>query len=224
MAVEVDFQGYIFLNKELPPTRQRRLAIKTPAKSLWEVLIETADEDEYEVDEDASDHANIPEIPVNVFVHNPLHELESLAWVGIKMIADRRIIGVDNGKKRPHAYNHLRLHEQHEWARKLFFNSTERCRFLIVPHYFYEFIETLDPQVQPLGHFLQRIFTALVAQYRLAEKDAASIDFDVAGDLYILFKPTMVNNIDLEDFEGIRIAKIDDAALEEERAKRRRLA
>ena len=73
--------------------------------------------------------------------------------------------------------------------------------------------------------FLRKISSELVNRYTLVEEDVESIDFDTAGGgLYMLFKPTMVNNIDLRDFEGIRIAKIDYATLKEERAKRRRLA
>lgn len=218
MAVEVDVREYIFLKEESTHTEP---AINPSVQSFSETLLDSTDEDEY----DASEHiSESSQAPLNVFVHNPLHDLESLNWAGINMIADRRIISVGSGKKRPRAYNHPMLNEQHEWARKLFYHSMERYRFLTVPHYFSDFIKTLDPRVQPLGRLLRRIFRKLVDRYKLAEKDVESIDFNVARDLYALFKPTKANGINLQDFEDIRIAKIDYAALDEERAKRRRLS
>lgn len=220
MAVEVDYQCYVFPSMEPTRAEQKQMHISPPVKSVLELLM---DDDEDDVDEQASDSSNESETPPIIFAHNPLHDLESLHWVGIDMVANRYIISVDSGKKRPHTDIHPGLDKQHEWARGLFYDLKERHKMMIVPHYFFEFIKTLDPRVQPLGHFLQMISKALRARYRLAEEDVDSIDYNIARGLYILFKPTMLNNIDLDNFKGYRIARIDNATLEEERIKRRKL-
>lgn len=204
MAVEVDYQAYMF-RRWRTRTEQKQTAIKPPVTSVWA-------------------HFNRSETRMRAFAYNPLHDFESLHWVGINMLADRYVIGADGGKKRPHTDGHSKLREQHEWARKLFYSPRERLGLLIGRNDFFDFVETLDPRVQPLGRFLQNISAELVDRYTLAEEDLASIDFNVAGDLYTFFKPTAQNNIDLENFEGIRIARIDYATLQEERNKRRRLS
>lgn len=223
MAVEVDLREYIFREKTTHVERKEP-ATKPPVKSTLDVLMEPISEGEDDVDENMFEPVKLFDIPQLVFVHNPLHDLESLKWAGVNMIADRQIIGVDSGKKRAHEDNHPSLYEQYEWARKLFFNSTERLKFLAFPHHFAEFIKTLDPRVQPLGLFLQNISTELVARYRLVEQDVELIDFNAAGNLYTLFRPTKANNLNLKQFEGIRLGRIDYEALEEtERNKLRRL-
>lgn len=213
MAIEVDHRRYLFLKRQkviiMPPS------FKAPTKS--------AAEEQNATGKEALTPAEIPRSR-DVFVHNPLHDFESLDWAGINLLADRQVIGVDSGKKRQHVDTHPALDQQHEWARKLFYNIRERSEFLTSLNQFLDFIATLDPRVQPLGYFLLNITTELVDRYQTAEKDVDSIDFNVAGDLYMFFQPTMTNYINLDDYKDIRIGEIDYAALKEERTKRRRLA
>lgn len=216
MAVEVDVGGYLFT----PHPVDEATDGQPTADEVLEPLPAgggDGDNTRHASNADESQRSHKP------FFHNSLHDLESLHWAGIKLITDRQIVSVGGGKKRLNVDDYSRLDEQQQWARRLFFNSRERWKFFVTPNRFHDLIRTLDPRVQPLGHFFRKISVALAARYALIEKDVESIDFSAAGNLYAFFRPTIKNGVNLQDFEDIRVANIDYAALKEERIKRRRL-
>lgn len=125
--------------------------------------------------------------PEPIFTYNPLHDLESLAWVGITFLASRKV--ASQGNKRL-AHDIAALRKQHKIAQTVSFDVGTRNSLIAFQGFFKSNdVAHLHPLVVPLARALDAIRATLVARYKEAEKDMDSqpIGFKATHGLHAKF-------------------------------------
>lgn len=119
--------------------------------------------------------------------YNPLHDLESLWWIGAYFLLKREIYHVVplGGEDS----DHWDREKQRKCADEVFYSTDARASIMMHDSgYFYRYVvPVVHPTMRPVAEILQDLRRALLQRYVDVEKDAASVDFTCAEGLYEQF-------------------------------------
>lgn len=177
MAIEVAHDSYVFETVDEGPTeqlsifdivRKRKRESEIPEQEM--VTNQAVNEDTTQADPlegNADDNERV------WFRHNPLHDLESVAWLGLYLVAipefenDLRRDGSRRwGKDEFAAF----MRAQHQLAWNAFCRPAFRSFVLKTPGYLARFIKGLHPTVANVVVLLSKVFSILHNAYVEAEK------------------------------------------------------
>lgn len=113
------------------------------------------------------------------FTYNPLHDLESLWWIGIHFLVNKLPAVTPE-----HPHDDERVSEQRILASELFWTGRNRRTALEHPSYLMEQLEHLHPSVRPFWRILDDARRHLLAGYWRAEKAGQTMNFDVANGVH----------------------------------------
>ncbi|KIP07792.1 hypothetical protein PHLGIDRAFT_12972 [Phlebiopsis gigantea 11061_1 CR5-6] len=116
------------------------------------------------------------------FKHNPLHDLESLFWLGVYILYVGYLVKVGNTSQTDLANQ---TNAQNRLAANLFRNPTFRARMLMPNNFRVEYTNAhLNPHVQTITDQLDEILKAVIMAFVDAEDNlSAPIPFDIAKRL-----------------------------------------
>ncbi|KAF7794452.1 hypothetical protein EIP86_005586 [Pleurotus ostreatoroseus] len=113
------------------------------------------------------------------FRYNPLHDFESLWWMGVNSVVDKEIHDGDMVLKVSD--------EQRAWADKLFYdNHSDLGRLDVFSKRptFQQIVESLDPSIRRIGKSLESLRNTLHVAYQLVEKDLSkAFDMSLAEEV-----------------------------------------
>ncbi|CCM03683.1 uncharacterized protein FIBRA_05827 [Fibroporia radiculosa] len=159
MAVEVDLQNYYFKERHL------NLDIYKFAAA-------------YPVTREQSVLPPAESMPV-AFRYNPLHDFESLWWMSVYFLLNKKIRRVDQKNPPPHQYVQQRIR-----AAEIFYSLASRKSALSWEPEFQFVIESLSPSVHNIGEAANVLRSSLVARYREIERDTENIGHTAAGTIH----------------------------------------
>ncbi|CCM06342.1 uncharacterized protein FIBRA_08597 [Fibroporia radiculosa] len=157
MSVEVDDQDYFFLTQELNDAQ-----IKTD-----DLLDDLSDDDTPQA----------PSEPVEVvFRYNPLHDFESLWWISVYFLFNKRIAAVDQAPPPPHDHS-----QQRAFASDIFYSLRGRQVALTNHHTFQKAVRSLSPVLAKFGKSVNVLRTRVVDRYENIEKNPRTIPSSTAA-------------------------------------------
>ncbi|CCL98316.1 uncharacterized protein FIBRA_00310 [Fibroporia radiculosa] len=164
MAVEVDEQNYIFIPRlaeedDIDQLFANNLKLNTSLNKTQQLLP-----------------------PLR---YNPLHEFESVWWMGVYVIFRKIVVSVNGEEPSAHDYQ-----SQRHWASNMFENYAKRDKVIGYEGQFSLAIDALHANIFPIGGALRALRARLVDRYREVEKDLENIDHTSAGDLGGIFSRT----------------------------------
>ncbi|CCM03721.1 uncharacterized protein FIBRA_05867 [Fibroporia radiculosa] len=155
MSVEVDGQNYFFKLRE-----SKDAAIET------DDLLDTINKLH------RSSTATGPRIEpaIVIFRYNPLHDFESLWWISVYFVFNKRIKSIDGAPPQPHDYR-----QQRSFATGVFYSLPARQNALRVPDTFDAAKMSLSPDLDIFGRCISVLRTRIVNRYFDIEKDLWNI-------------------------------------------------
>lgn len=159
MAVEVDVQAYKFINRQ---GEEGKIDVAS-----FEALRNKA-----------KPKRNIT-LP---WRYNPIHEFESVWWMGVYVIFRKSPVSIYGRDPSPHDYELQRC-----WTANLFETYTVRGEVIGSDGEFSRAVSSLHEDIMPIGLFLETLRIRLIQCYRKVENDVEKIDYTSAGDLGVDF-------------------------------------
>lgn len=178
MAVEVDQGEYQYITTDVKPTAPPQ-EIKTLSR-LDRQRAEMAGKKQ----DAAISTPRVLEEKAPVFRYNTLHDLESVLWIAFDAVVNHeRKLASD-----PQNDAIALTQDEREVAAKLFYNAAERAQAMSLKKGIIDkTLRNLPPPLKEIGASLLLLKEALIAQYKTAEANPASIGADACGELYDTF-------------------------------------
>ena len=186
MAAEVHEQLHLFTPGTAPPINvvkgvSKRYPLLDGDDEEFELVPLDAPLDEFEPSD------------VDLFFYNPLHDLESLWWLGGYFVFDfarrfhRENIHNDAGSKTCRS-NRVRFPEE------LFEDHDRRHDVMRITGFFAEYTVFLPKNLLPAAAVLEKLRRELMSAYEEAEKSEEAISKPVSASLYESFATSMRSN------------------------------
>ncbi|CCM05348.1 uncharacterized protein FIBRA_07562 [Fibroporia radiculosa] len=119
------------------------------------------------------------ESTARVFRYNPLHDFESLWWISVYFVANKKVERIDQKAPPFHRYQ-----QQKSWAADIFYSLPGRKSALRVDEDFQLMIDSLSPGVRGIGDGINLLRKSLVKRYSRIEKDFSSVGRTAAGHIH----------------------------------------
>ena len=123
------------------------------------------------------------EIPLPDFRYFPLHDLESLWWIGAHFVVARAVTHRD-----PNELDRTYYSKHAQFAAQVFGTKAPRTTVMTAGLYFYTRLHLLHPAVRAAGDLLHDCRKKLVQAHRAAENDLRNMDFHSADGAHEMIR------------------------------------
>lgn len=145
------------------------------------------------------------------FFHNGIHDLESVWWIGLEALLDKRVDKSSLSLEDAAAYDQL---IQQMKAASFFYDRYGRAVIMAAATSWSNYVDVLHPAVRDAAEILGELRDELIERYYEVEKDPSSIDKNAGGDLYFSFAKKLriaagilaSNEVEVSDFSRARVS------------------